>query len=51
VKNKIPHKWQEEWDYRYQERLCILCGKERPTEEQEQMASKEADEAIERLKA
>jgi hypothetical protein len=46
MKNKIPHEWQEEWDYRYQERLGILCGQDRPTEAQEQIASREANEAV-----
>jgi len=40
-----------EWKYRYEERLGILCGAETPTEEQESIARREADGAIEKLKA
>ncbi len=40
---------QAEWTYRYQERLGILAGPGEPTDEQKQIAAKEADEAIKRL--
>jgi hypothetical protein len=36
----------KERDYRYQERLGILCGADKPTPEQEQLAAKEADETV-----
>lgn len=39
-----------EWRYRYEERLGILCGGEKPTLEQEKIAHREADDAVERLK-
>lgn len=35
---------REEWLYRYNERLGILCGDGEPTEEQKQIAAQEADE-------
>lgn len=37
---------QNEWDYRYTERIGIMCGTEEPTEEQKAIAKKEADEAV-----
>ena len=40
---------QTEWNYRFDERLGILCGPLKPTEEQKQMARMEASAAIERL--
>ena len=39
----------EEWMYRYQERLGILCGTNTPTEEEDRIARQEANEAIEIL--
>jgi hypothetical protein len=38
--------WEEEREYRRQERLGILCGTDKPTPEQETEAKKEADDAI-----
>lgn len=40
-----------EWKYRYEERIAILCGTNEPTREQMDIAGKEADEAIEKLKS
>ena len=37
---------QSEREYRYQERIGIMCGDSEPTEEQKSIAKKEADEAI-----
>lgn len=34
---------QKEWEYRYQERLGILCEDREPTEEQKRIAKEEAD--------
>jgi hypothetical protein len=42
---------RQEWLYRYQERLGILCQGETPTEQQEQLAKAEADRAIAELSA
>ena len=39
-----------EWKYRYMERIAILCGSGEPTVEQIQLAAKEADEAVEKLR-
>lgn len=39
-----------EWKYRYDERLGILCGANKPTAEQIRMAREEADRAIEELR-
>lgn len=41
---------QREHAYRMQERLGNLCGSGQPTLEQESLARKEADEAIEELR-
>lgn len=35
---------QEEWDYRYQERLGMLCGADRPTLAQRETATTEANQ-------
>lgn len=40
---------QEEWDYRYHERLGIMCGTDEPTPEQVAIAKLEADQAIAEL--
>lgn len=37
---------QAEWDYRYQERLGILCADQEPTAEQKAIAKAEADEWV-----
>lgn len=42
---------QEEWDYRYHERIGIMCGTAEPTPEQEQLARQEADATIQQLRA
>lgn len=34
---------QQEWNYRYSERLGILCGSDTPTENQKVLARTEAD--------
>ncbi len=39
----------EEWEYRYNERLGILCGSAQPEPWMEDMAKKEADAAIAEL--
>lgn len=39
----------EEWAYRYQERLAMLCGDSEPSERQQQIAKIEADQALEYL--
>ncbi len=39
----------EEHAYRVQERLGILCGAEKPTVEQLEIANREADEAVSAL--
>ena len=41
----------EEWDYRYEERLGILCGAGTPEPWMEKMARDEASAAIEALLA
>ena len=41
---------QAEWDYRYNERLGIMCGSDQPTKEQDAIARQEADGAIEKLR-
>lgn len=42
---------QAEWDYRYQERLGILCQSNTPpAPEQVEIATREADEAIRLLR-
>jgi len=40
---------QTEWNYRFEERLGVLCGPMPPTEAQKRMARAEADEAIARM--
>ena len=40
---------KEEWDYRYQERLGLLCEDRVPTKQEEEMARREANKAIERI--
>lgn len=40
----------DEWNYRVQERLGILCGTDEPTPEQREMAEKDANNAIRELK-
>lgn len=37
--------------YRYQERIGILCGTDKPTEEQERMARGEAEEIVKQLRS
>ena len=47
-----PWTWSEllaEWDYRYQERLGMLCGAATPEPWMEEMATKEAQGVIEKL--
>lgn len=39
-----PEEIQNEWDYRFNERLGILCGLKKPTTEQLEIAMKEAEE-------
>ena len=39
----------EEWNYRYQERLGILCGAADPTPEQDALARGEADQIVGQL--
>lgn len=39
-----------EWNYRYQERLGILCGAGEPTQEQDRIAREEANAVYEALK-
>lgn len=41
----------EEFKYRYEERIAILCGTGEPTREQMDIAAKESDETIEKIKA
>lgn len=36
----------EEWNYRYAERLGVLCEDREPTDEQKRMARDEADLAV-----
>lgn len=38
-----------EWQYRYDERIGILCGTNQPTPQQVDLAKREADEAIRKL--
>ena len=38
-----------EWQYRYEERLAILCGNGQPTPQQVDLAIREADEAVKEL--
>lgn len=40
---------QSEHRYRYEERLGMLCGGDKPTPEQERIATTEANEAVEAL--
>ena len=42
---------QAEWDYRWHERLGILCGANMPTDEENRIAMEEADETIRQLRA
>ena len=37
---------KQEWDYRYEERLGILCGDKEPTVEEIAIAGAEADKAV-----
>ena len=37
---------RKEWAYRYQERLGMICGSDKPTPEMEDLARREANEAI-----
>lgn len=39
----------KEWQYRYEERLAILCGKDEPTESQIVLAKQDADATINAL--
>ena len=39
-----------EWHYRFEERLALLCGENRPTKEQLEIARREATEAVSKLK-
>jgi hypothetical protein len=39
-----------EWDYRYREMLGMMCGAKEPTTEQIDLAAKEADRVVARLK-
>jgi hypothetical protein len=43
-----PQELQSEWNYRYQERLALLCvyDGQMPTPEQDRMAREDADEAV-----
>jgi hypothetical protein len=41
---------KSEWRYRYEERLGILCGSDKPTPEQIKMASDEADHHVAALR-
>lgn len=38
-----------EWQYRYTERLGLLCGTDSPTPDQKAIAIKEANEAVMKL--
>ena len=38
--------WQAEWDYRYTERLGMICGAADPTPEQRAFAVKETNDAM-----
>lgn len=54
--NRMSEKWtltelMAEWQYRYDERLGILCGSGEPTVAEEQMAEKDAHNAIAALLA
>ncbi len=40
----------QEWCYRYHERLGMLCGDKTPTDAQDTIARKEANEIVERLR-
>lgn len=44
-----PEEARKEFNYRYEERIAILCGKNDPTAEQMAMAMQEAEEAIKKL--
>lgn len=41
---------QEEWEYRFNERLGIMCEDREPTPEQVRVARTEADKAVAELK-
>jgi hypothetical protein len=41
---------EAEWKYRYTERLGIMCGDKEPTQEQKNIAIKEANEAVAKLR-
>lgn len=46
---KPPNLPLDEWNYRRDERIAILCGDSAPTPAQIAIADREADEAIEAL--
>lgn len=46
MKSTDPYEQSEEYRYRYEERLGILCGSEEPTEAQIKMARDEADQWV-----
>lgn len=50
LRSMTSEELQSEWDYRYQERLGILCGSNEPTDEQRLIAKTEADRAAEELR-
>ena len=48
-------KWTEdelesEWNYRYSERIGIMCGDSEPDIDQQRIAKEEADAAIQKLR-
>jgi hypothetical protein len=44
-----PRDYQTERNYRVQERLAIMCGKNQPTKQQIDDATKEAESDLERI--
>lgn len=42
--------WDREWQYRYDERLAIMCEDREPTEEQKERARKDADKQLKTLR-
>jgi len=47
---ELRQQWDGEWQYRYEERLAIMCEEKEATEEQKEIARKQADKELRALK-
>lgn len=47
---ELKQAWDYEWQYRYDERLAIMCEDREPTEDQKEIARKQADKELKALK-